>query len=115
MFLMAFVIALVLVVEERCELSLVVLIVAARPARAFHVFGSSEFDTRFDFVLIYTRQCLPIPSLLIKNSSEKAREDGRKSGLPQLAPMPAQTQCPRCEEKATRVCGGLSKCHVLLD
>ena len=27
-------------------------------------------------------------------------------GLPQLAPMPAQTQCPRCEEKATRVCGG---------
>jgi hypothetical protein len=29
-----------------------------------------------------------------------------KLGLPPVAAIPAQTQCPRCEEKATRVCGG---------
>ena len=31
-----------------------------------------------------------------------------KLGLPPLAPKPVQMQCPRCEDKATRACGGCS-------
>lgn len=101
--------------QERCELLLVIVIVAARPARAFHVFGSTEFGTRSNFLLNDTKQYLSVPSLLIKNSLEKARQNGRKIGPATARAHAGANAVPTLRRESHQSVRWLPKYHVLLN